>query len=181
MADHENPYSISASEANLKSLLLVIPMAVLGVVFYWMVWGWEKILADLIIIPENFVFALLVFISGVLLHEWLHGLAWMFAGGLEHDAIKYGFKLSALAPYAHCKVAVRARAYRFGVVAPGLILGLLPYIVGLIIGEAVLIWFGFIFTLAAGGDFLMLWIIRDIPANCRVEDHPERVGCKVIG
>lgn len=180
MTHQENPYSISVAEANLKSLMLVIPMAVLGITLYWMTWGWEKITTDITVIPENFFISLLVFIIGVIIHELLHGVTWMVAGGIDKDAIKYGIKLYALAPYAHCKVAISARAYRFGVIVPGLALGLLPYLAGLVLGDARLIWFGFIFTLAAGGDFLMLWIIRDIPADYRLEDHPERVGCKVV-
>jgi len=53
MVDRENPYSISAAEANLKSLLLVIPMAVLGVALYWITWGWQKITIDLIALDPD--------------------------------------------------------------------------------------------------------------------------------
>lgn len=179
MVRNENSYSITATEANLKSLVLVIPMAAMGIGVYWMVWGWEKIVQDLAIIPENFFVSLLIFVFGIALHELLHGITWMLVGGLDRSAIKYGFNFLALAPYAHCKEPLAAHKYRLGVIAPGLFLGFLPYVVGMILGEAALIWFGFIFSLAAGGDFLMLWIIRDIPAGLKIVDHPDRVGCSL--
>lgn len=180
MNEQEDLYSISAVEANVKSLLIVFPMAVLSLAIYRFAWGWEKMVADLVFLNEHLFIAILILIGGICLHELLHGFTWIIAAGLNHKDIDYGFKLYAFAPYAHCTKAITARAYRIGVLAPGLVLGLIPFAVGLVTGVASIIWFGFIFTLAAGGDFLMLWIIRDLPGTQKVEDHPERVGCKVV-
>lgn len=173
-------YSISVSRASVQSLLLVIPMAVLALTLYYLSWGGEKIVNDLAMLLEQFGIVFIILIAGICLHELLHGLAWMAAARLPWEAIEYGFKLSALAPYAHCKEPMQLKAYRTGVLAPGFILGLLPYVFGLLTGSGGFIWFGFIFILAAGGDFLMLWIIRKIPAGEYVKDHPERVGCETV-
>jgi len=40
--------------------------------------------------------------------------------------------------------------------------------------------FGFLYTVAASGDFLILWLIRNIKPNTHVEDHPTNAGCYVI-
>lgn len=80
----------------------------------------------------------------------------------------------------HPTQPISTKAYRWGIIAPGLILGILPFIASLVLGNAGLLGFGFIFTLAAGGDFMMLWIIRDIPEDSFVKDHPDRVGCEVV-
>lgn len=180
MSNEEEPYSISAVEANVKSLIIVIPLAFLGVFIYQHVWGWEKVAGDLRIFQEHSGTAILILVAGICMHEFLHGMTWIIAAGLNRQDIKYGFKLYAFAPYAHCSKAISARAYRLGILAPALILGILPFVLGLVTGQAAFIWFGFIFTLAAGGDFLMLWIIRKIPGEQIVRDHPERVGCKVV-
>jgi hypothetical protein len=37
-----------------------------------------------------------------------------------------------------------------------------------------------IFTLAAGGDALILWLLRGVPAGRLVRDHPSKPGCLVL-
>jgi hypothetical protein len=39
---------------------------------------------------------------------------------------------------------------------------------------------GALFVLATGGDLLVLWVIRELPASALVEDHPTRAGCYVL-
>ena len=172
-------YSLSIIEANWKSLLIVLPLAAATVFIYSLVWGWEKTGSDLLVIYNQYGIALFLLVAGTFAHELLHGLTWMRMADLNWDDIKFGFKLRALTPYAHCKKPIAARAYRWGILIPGFVLGFLPFIVSLYLGNAWLFVFGFIFTLAAGGDFLMFWIIRDIPKDRFVEDHPDRVGCQV--
>ena len=180
MNEQDKAYSLSIFEANIKSLLIVLPVAAVSVFTYSLIWGWEKTAGDFLVIYSHFGLAVILLIAGIFAHELLHGLVWMTVAKLDWHAIKYGFKLSALTPYAHCKEPISVNAYRWGTIAPGIILGILPFIASLWLGHAGLLGFGFIFILAAGGDFLMLWIIRDIPDDSFVEDHPDRVGCKVV-
>ncbi|MGB8982049.1 MAG: DUF3267 domain-containing protein, partial [Anaerolineales bacterium] len=61
-----------------------------------------------------------------------------------------------------------------------LILGILPYLVSLFTGNGCLFWFGLLNTAAAGGDFLILWLIRKVKSGRLVEDHPTHAGCYVL-
>ena len=36
--------------------------------------------------------------------------------------------------------------------------------------------FGLFFILAAGGDILILWLLRNVKSSSFVQDHPTRVG-----
>lgn len=180
MNEREEKYSLSIFEANWKSLLIVLPVAAVYLFAYSMIWSWEKMSSDFLLIYSHYGIALFLLIAGIFVHELLHGITWMAKARLNWDGIQYGFKLSVLTPYAHCKEPISTNAYRWGIIAPGLILGILPFIASLILGNAGLLGFGFIFTLAAGGDFMMLWIIRDIPEDSFVKDHPVRVGCEVV-
>lgn len=180
MSHQSDQYSLSILEANWKSLLIVVPLAAFTMYTYSLVWGWDKTGSDLLVMYRHYGFALFLLVAGTFLHELLHGVTWMKMANLDWDDIKYGFKLRVLTPYAHCKKPIAAYAYRWGILSPGFFLGVLPFIFSLLLGNAWLFVFGFIFTLAAGGDFLMFWIIRDIPRERLVEDHPERVGCRVI-
>jgi hypothetical protein len=40
--------------------------------------------------------------------------------------------------------------------------------------------FGLLFTAAAGGDALVLWRIRQEPAEAWVLDHPTQAGCMIV-
>ena len=58
---------------------------------------------------------------------------------------------------------------------PALLLGLLPAIVALFTGSGWLLVFGLIFTIAAGGDMVILWTLRRVPGNiCAREAKPSR-------
>lgn len=40
--------------------------------------------------------------------------------------------------------------------------------------------FGLFFILAAGGDILILWLLRNVKSSSFVQDHPTRVGCYIL-
>lgn len=72
------------------------------------------------------------------------------------------------------------KPYRLGTLLPGLVLGILPLLAAYLLANGALLWFGFIFTLAAGGDFLILWLLRADADPWLVEDHPSLAGCTLI-
>jgi len=67
-----------------------------------------------------------------------------------------------------------------GGAAPGILVGILPYLIGLLTGDLLWALWGYLFTLAASGDWIVLWLLRKIPRQSLVEDHPTRAGCTVI-
>ncbi len=121
-----------------------------------------------------------MFAVGIVLHELIHGLAWMYFGEKPRSAITYGFKLKTLTPYAHCDEPMDVHAYRLGAAMPGLLLGLVPWLAGVATGNGSVLIFGFIFTLAALGDAMILWLIRGVAPGSLVLDHPTEAGCYVI-
>ena len=117
-------------------------------------------------------------IGGIVLHEALHGLTWQILSG-QRDVVEYGVKWKVLTPYAHMKARIPISAYRTGIWMPGFVVGLIPVLVALLIGNGTLLWFGILFVWGAGGDMMILWLLRGIPDTAEIEDHPERVGCYV--
>jgi hypothetical protein len=85
-----------------------------------------------------------------------------------------------MTPYCHCKVPLKVWSYRIGAAMPGIILGLVPMGIGLLTGSIGFMLFGILFTIAAGGDALILWLIRNVKKHEMVQDHPDKVGCYVI-
>lgn len=169
----------SVAQANVAAITGVLPALALLVVAYGLVWGWGALgdgFDDLISPPWRFAS---LFVGGVLAHEGLHAAAWRLAGA-EAGSVRLGFQVKTLTPYAHSSAPMTARAYRIGAVTPGLVLGVVPALVGLALGAGAAFWFGLLFTLAAGGDALILWLLRGVPGERRVADHPTKPGCLVL-
>ena len=133
--------------------------------------GWSVRLLLIAILP--------VFILGVILHEFIHGLCFALFSKKPLSFIKYGFDKKTLTPYAHCKEPIKAGAYKIGAIMPAIILGFIPYLYAIINGDIYFFLFGTFFTTAACGDFIVLWLLRHLSRNIMVEDHPSRAGCYV--
>lgn len=180
-SDDKVDYSIPVGEALIYSFVLAIPLAILLSVVYSIRWGFEQLMNGFNLLFGNLLVFLIIFIVCVVIHELIHGLAWAFFGKKPLSAIKFGIQIRTLTPYAHCKEPMKANAYRIGAFMPGFILGILPAIIGTLNGNGWLMAFGILFTIAAGGDFLVLWLIRGVDSSRMVEDHPTRAGCYVSG
>ena len=166
--------SISMQAAAAKSLQIILPLMAVQIVPF--------ILLHKISIPQSANLPLFGFLLlfGIFVHEALHVLAWMIFGKKSLKAFHIGFQWKSLTPYAHCKEPMDIRPYRIGSFAPGFLLGILPWIISLFTGDILLFIYGWLYTTAAGGDFLILWILRGVEANTQVEDHPSRAGCYVM-
>lgn len=119
-------------------------------------------------------------VVSIVVHELIHGLTWMVVGKLQWKDIKYGFIWQAMMPYAHSKKPLNKRGYQWGAAMPGLILGVLPYLLGLCFGLSDVANLGMIMTICAGGDAWILWIIRKEPIDAFIIDHPSKAGCFVV-
>ncbi len=172
--------SISMKQANLIGIGLFIPAAALLALPYVALWGGAAFVEAMVDVVDNLLPALGVIVVGIVAHELIHGLSWRVFGKKPRSAIKYGFQLKTLTPYAHCTEAMDARAYRLGAAMPGLILGVLPWLAGLALASGPLMAFGLLFTLAALGDAMILWLLRHVEPTAQVIDHPSRAGCYVI-
>jgi hypothetical protein len=172
--------SISMQKANLYSLAFAVPLVVLFSLLYIARWGIESVLEGFSFSPIKLLIFAGVLILGVIVHELIHGLTWAVFGQKSLRALKFGFLLRSLTPYAHIKEPLEVSAYRLGAIMPGWILGILPAMIGIVTGNEWMMLFGLIFTAAASGDMLVLWLTRYIGAGTLVEDHPTRAGCLII-
>lgn len=177
--DGREERTASVAQANVAAIVGVLPFLTALGVGYGLVWGWGAVGAGFNALIEPLWRFLLLFTGGVVVHEALHGTAWRLAGAAP-GSVRFGFQLKTLTPYAHSTAPMTARAYRIGAVTPGVVLGLVPALAGLVVGAGAVFWFGLLFTLAAGGDALILWLLRGIPSDRLVKDHPSKPGCLVL-
>lgn len=170
--------TIPLDQANLYGLVLGPVLALLIIVPFSLRWGWIATWTGLRDFLSPIYIFILVFIASILIHEGLHALGWGLIGRTGWKNMEFG--IQSLTPYAHCTVAMPARAYRIGAALPGLVLGVVPGIVSFFNGSGWLMVYGAFMLLAAAGDVMVLWLLRGVPASALVQDHPSEAGCQVI-
>jgi hypothetical protein len=167
--------SISILHANLWSIIIILPLIIIQVYLLHYFWDLHRL-----IVLKSIGLFLGCFVTGIFLHEFIHASTWIIFGSISFKEIKFGMHWKYLTPYVHLKVPLTARPYRWGIIMPGLVLGILPSSLGIITGQSMLMLLGIIFTAAAGGDFLILWLLRKVPSTRKVQDHPTEPGCWVL-
>jgi hypothetical protein len=152
------------------AVLAILPLGVYGVVY-----GFKGFL------PSPLSVALVAVGMAVLLvaHEALHAAGWVIFGRLSWQAVSFGLDRKTLSPYTHVNTPMPAAAYRVGALLPGLVTGLLPAAIGLLLRSGPLTLIGAALLSGAVGDLMVLWVIRRVPGNRLVIDHPSRAGCWV--
>lgn len=168
--------SISLIKANLYAFLTPLPFILLFSVNYIYIWGLESFSKGFIIF--NFRF-LLVILIGIPVHEIIHWIV-LVIGKKSLKNVKFGFHIKALCPHVHCKEPVAVQLYRIAAIMPGIILGILPSVYGIITGDSLILLWGLVFIFAAGGDLLILWLTRKVSIDEYVLDHPQKAGCYIM-
>jgi hypothetical protein len=172
---HKRDVSISMAKANVFGMLIAIPVAIAQVASFYSIHGAAGFA------PKwNITLLIVVILGGIILHEVLHGLSWAIFGKKPFSAIKFGFMWKTITPYAHVREPLEVSPYRLGAFMPGLVLGLIPFIIAMFTGSGDLMWFSLLHTTAASGDWLVLWLIRGVKPGSFVEDHPTNAGCYVL-
>jgi hypothetical protein len=173
---NKSDLSIPMSKVQMASLPFGL-FAVAEFMMFAAIWGFGRVKeASDFLLPWYF---LPIFISGIVVHEFIHGVSWKLAGNLSFEQIKFGFQRKTLTPYAHCTVPIKKSAYVAGTIMPAIILGFIPFLISLFNGNGWILIFGILFTFASAADFLIVWIIRSVSWDTLVEDHPENAGCFV--
>lgn len=169
--------SLDLVHAHLLAIPLFIALAAAVIVPHWWLWSANPLS---VVLKTVHPFILLgVFVAGAALHEAVHGATFVAVGGLKRSDLMFGVQWRTLTPFAHPRVPVPARVYRIAIAMPGLILGALPALAGIIYGISALSAWGAVFLAAASGDLLALITLGTLPGSVLVQDHPTRLGCEI--
>lgn len=171
---------ISVTKANLYSILLFFATTLLFGLVYSLFWGFTSFKIGFWSFFENKFHPFLIFFIGIILHEALHGITWAYFCKNGLKAIKYGVKWEFLTPYAHCKVPLKLNHYKLGGAMPGIVLGILPGVLGIVTGNTWLLFFGIFFTGAASGDLMVLLKLKNLDKSMYIQDHPDEIGFIVL-
>ena len=113
---------------------------------------------------------------GLVIHELIHGIFFAKYASKGFKSVKFGVLLKMLTPYCHCKEPLKIKHYIIALLAPLVILGILPAIVGILIGNLGLTIFGIFFSGTAAGDLMIYNLIKKENPEDYVQDHPSEAG-----
>jgi hypothetical protein len=170
--------TIEPGRGTALSLVLSLGIALLVLLPYHFIWSLSPIAQGWRDTSAGVVF--LAFVLGLVVHELIHAVTWFLAGRLTWSSIAFGVNWSVLTPFAHAKVPLPINAYRIGAAMPGLLLGVIPVLLGVALGWPRLFMFGGAFLGLAAGDLLILMVLAKVPSGALVQDHPSRFGCSVL-
>ena len=128
---------------------------------------------------QDFILFIIFAFLGIALHELIHGLTWALFVKERLRAIKFGIIWKYLTPYCHCKGYLKVKHYIAGAIMSAVILGIIPTIWAFITGSIMAFFLGVYFIVAASGDFLIIYLLRNEHYNSYVKDHNSLPGCIV--
>jgi len=175
---------------NLYGFIASIPITLIYAIPFYLIWSKQfsiellkkvNLNNELVEYAFGYSFSIVfIMLLGILIHELIHGITFSFFAKTGFKAIKFGVIWKMLTPYCHCKEPLLVKNYIIGGIMPAFILGFLPFIYSLLFGNVFWLIFAIFFTVAAFGDFYIIYLLRNENKNSMVLDHPSEVGCFVF-
>ena len=178
--------TVGIAKANIIAFFIMLPFVIVAALVYSAVNpidgidfasnGTEKyFLKFLIFIAVYFVF--------IVLHELIHGLTWGLFAKSHFKSISFGIIWEMVTPYCCCSEPLTKAQYIIGSSMPTLILGFIPAVISVIIGNPWLLTLSVLMIFGGGGDFfiiLKMLSYRSRGAETLFYDHPYECGVVVF-
>ncbi|GAA0077675.1 hypothetical protein UT300005_20530 [Clostridium sp. CTA-5] len=144
--------AFSYKKANIVGTLIMIPVFIISFIIYSSIYSgnaWNY----------NSKFIFLIFMLGIIIHEFIHAFTWNLFSKHKWKHIKFGIDKKSCCPYTHCNEILPINCYRIGVIAPFLLTGVLPFILGLKLQNTTIIYTSILLMCCSSGDFMILYTI----------------------
>lgn len=181
-----------AKRANNIAILISIPISLVIISSFWFNYKEESLLKMkeintlLSLSDNNIIDTIIVVMTPAILitlfmviHEMIHGV-FMLIFSKKRNSVQFGFRKDVFVPFAHCKEILVSWKMLVVILAPWLIIGLIPFVISLINGNLILWFLGFAMTLGAIGDFIYAFLIFKVGLNIKIIDHDKEIGFRMI-
>lgn len=119
------------------------------------------------------IFFVVGYVVLIILHEFFHLLGFRIFGGVPWKRMVVGVNLKMGIAYATTDQLMTNRAIRKALLLPFWTTGIVPALIGLTIGNGLLISLAALLIGGAAGDFAMYKELRKLPDDWLVKDDPE--------
>ena len=126
----------------------------------------------------KYVILIVSYVAAIVVHELIHGATWAMFTPDKWKNISFGVLWKTLNPYCTCNQPLTRGQYLAGLLAPCVVLGLVPCVVSWFNHSGWILAFGFVMTMSAGGDLLIgsLILKTRTPPETLYYDHPTQIG-----
>ena len=180
LEENKRKVSIDIAKANLFGLVILLVSAVVFLVPFYYIWVGRKPLAELLGSETQWYMFFFGLIVGVVIHELIHGITWACYAPGGWKSISFGVMWKMLTPYCHCDEPMRIPDYIKGAMMPCIVMGIIPSVVALLIGNLPLLLWGIFFIGGAAGDIWMTWLLTKEDPKSMVLDHPTEAGFYIL-
>jgi hypothetical protein len=163
------------------TLIFAIPMGFIYFSIWYGDWNFNSSTAlSINFTLWNIVIGLLILFALSIMHELLHAIGFLIFGKVNWSDIAFGVKWKSLTPYGYCKIPVKAIVYSIALILPTILLGVIPLTIGLLIKAKYLYLIGTLMIVGGFGDMIVVWMIRAVPKERMLIDHPGKLGCLMV-
>lgn len=169
--------TIGIGRANVISVIVLILLSVIGISLYYLVHH-RLDMSELYSLPF-----ILIFFALIVVHELIHGITWSLFTPHHLRDISFGVMINSLTPYCTCGVPLKKGPYMIGTAMPLIILGILPMVIGILIGNMNLLVMGILMSVTATGDvmvILKMLAFKSGASDIVYMDHPTDAGLVVF-
>ncbi|WP_343687535.1 DUF3267 domain-containing protein [Chryseobacterium gleum] len=118
-------------------------------------------------------------IIGFIVHEIIHGMfSILFTKDIK--SIKFGIAPKQMMFYCHCLKPLYVNHYLIMVIAPFIMMGLTPFVLGLYFENLFAIFFGYVFSVAAIGDLYIIYLVFKNYQKKYIQDSASDIGGEYI-
>lgn len=119
--------------------------------------------------------------AGICLHELVHGFFFAIFAKNGFKSIKFGVLTKPVfAFYCHCKEPLKRDQYMVSAIMPLILIGILPSVIAVFTSNFLLLLAGYILTVGAIGDVMMIKMLIQENKSSYVLDHPSEIGFYVL-
>ena len=179
MVEHPERREVTMSilAANLGAIVCMLLLTMLAEMIRHLLWP-----SSPHEVPFKLALALAWVLSfpGLIFHELLHAIGFVYICGARWADIKLSMKLRQLILLCHCPLPLHRSQYLMASLLPFAVLGLIPLAIGLSSNSPTCTIFGSLMCSAAVGDVWLSYYLLRLPNNTILQDHPSKAGFTIL-
>lgn len=156
--------------ANLSLLLFLLPFAA---ALFLNLLAFKRPLLITGKVYFDIIMIIGIYIVGLVCHEGLHALGAVIFGKCSPKDIKFGVIPKQMMLYCHVKTPLTVASYRYLLLLPVIVTGIIPLIISTILGNIFLVAVFAMLVSGGAGDFIMVHSLSKYPSKQLICDHPE--------
>ncbi len=121
----------------------------------------------------------LIFAAGFIVHELIHFLSWQAFSGHPIQEFRLGMRWNHFTPVIGCQRPMKPLAFKAGLIAPFLLMGIIPMGMAFYLPNAWLLCAAVIYMAWSSADILTFIMVWSVPSGSFVEMHRKSLGCIV--